>query len=180
MRTHLVELQEVFIMGSVFVILDFLDAELFTRRMQLQLDIRIESEDAVCRSSQLQRSLHPKQEMHLSFARCDRSRSPDSTVNLPSCRNTVLKKWQRGKFFPMMVFARTSRSFNKAVKTFTTCRFKVNLTNSDSICIIVITFKTARQPRSLMASDTLVDTCTFPRIAQTFRRPGTQSHSKAI
>ena len=65
MRTHLVEFHEVNIMGSIFLIPDFLEAELFTRRMQLQLDIRIESEVAVCRSSQLQRSLHPEQKMHL-------------------------------------------------------------------------------------------------------------------
>jgi hypothetical protein len=65
MRTHLVELHKINIMGNIFLIPDFLEVELFTRRMQLQLDIRIESEVVVCRSSQLQRSLHPEQEMHL-------------------------------------------------------------------------------------------------------------------
>jgi hypothetical protein len=60
MKTHLVELHEVDIMGNIFLIPDFLEAKLYTRRMQLQLDIRIESEVAVCRSSQLQKSLHPK------------------------------------------------------------------------------------------------------------------------
>src|SRR6476620_7698203 len=85
----------------------------------------------------------------------------------------------------MTVFARTSRSFNKAMKTFTTCRVKVRVTSPDSIC--------ERSPAGYHrnhsqtsstaephASDSLVATCTFPSIAQTFKQLGAQSHSKAI